>query len=255
MYNMNKNKVVEIKNLTKTFRSWESLPDRQFKSFLISLLRFNFGNSKYQRVPVLDNVSFDVHEGDFLGIMGRNGIGKSTILKLISGIYVPSGGAIETHGRIIPLLELGAGFDAEMTGFENIYLNAAILGYAPSFIDENIESIIKFSELGSKINLLVKNYSSGMLVRLGFSIAVHMNFDILLLDEVLGVGDAGFIEKSTSKIRELNKAGKTVILVTHNMQEVAEYCNRCIVVNDKKIIYDGDVTQGIKVYGDSVRST
>jgi ABC-type polysaccharide/polyol phosphate transport system ATPase subunit len=240
--------IIEVRNLVKWFKSWESRPSRQLKTVLISFLKMNFSKSKYQTVSVLDGVSFSVKPGDFLGIMGRNGIGKSTILKLISGIYQPTEGSIEIRGRVIPLLELGAGFDSELTGYENIFLNASILGFSKDSVEKALDQIIEFSGLGSKIHLLTRNYSSGMLVRLGFSIAVHMDYDILLLDEVLGVGDAGFVEKSIKKIQDLNKLGKTVILVTHHPEQVIAFCSRCIVLHEKKVAFDGTPKEGIEVY-------
>jgi ABC-2 type transport system ATP-binding protein len=244
------NAVIEFSNLTKKFKSWEAKPDRQLKSLLISLLKFNFSKSKFQNVSVLEDVSLTIAPGEFIGIMGRNGIGKSTILKLISGIYHPSAGQVKVKGKIIPLLELGAGFDPELTGYENIFLNSAILGFSRQDVARSIDQIIEFSGLGDKIHLLARNYSSGMLVRLGFSIAVHMEFDVLLLDEVLGVGDAGFVEKSIKKIQDLNSQGKTVILVTHIPEQVLSYCRRCIVIHDRKVVFNGSPEEGIRHYHD-----
>lgn len=243
-----KKSIIEIKNLSKRFKSWESRPERQLKTVLISIFKMNFSKSKFQTVPVLDDVSFEVQPGEFLGIMGKNGIGKSTILKLMSGIYVPTSGSIRVGGRVAPLLELGAGFDPALTGYENIFLNASILGFSKKAALAAVDQIIEFSGLSSKIHLLTQNYSSGMLVRLGFSIAVHMDFDILLLDEVLGVGDAGFVEKSIQKIQELNNNGKTVVLVTHSPKQVLDYCRRCIVLNDRKVVFDGSTEDGVRAY-------
>lgn len=209
------------------------------KTFLAQALTFKVNLGRIEKVEVLKNVTMNIYSGDFVGIMGRNGVGKSTLLKLISNIYSPNSGSITTRGRIVPLLELGAGFASELTGFENIFLNASILGFSRLEVQEKLQSIIEFSELGPKLDQPVRNYSSGMLVRLGFSIAAHLDAQILLFDEVLAVGDVGFQNKCYTKINELHKAGKTVVLVTHSPQQIAAYCNRGIVIDKQGVIYDG----------------
>jgi ABC-type polysaccharide/polyol phosphate transport system ATPase subunit len=206
-----------------------------------------FGQKRTQ-ISVLDGVSFDVYPGDFIGIMGRNGVGKSTLMRLISGIYEPTSGVIEVRGQVAPLISLGAGFSPELTGYENIFLNASILGFGRKRTLEALDSIIEFSEIAHNIHMPIKNYSSGMVVRLGFSIAAHLDAPILLLDEVLGVGDQGFAQKSMNKIFELHREGRTVVLVTHDPDTVARHCNRCVVLNAGKKIFDGPASEGAEVY-------
>lgn len=239
--------VIALKNLSKSFKYWENKPN-SIKTILTRLSRFQFEKSHYRKIDVLEDISFTIDEGEFVGIMGRNGAGKSTLLKIISGIYTPTSGEIKTQGKIAPLLELGAGFSEELSGYENIFLNAAILGFSRKKMQDDISKIIEFSELGDKIHMPVRNYSSGMLVRLGFSIAAHLEASILLFDEILAVGDVGFQKKCLSKIDELYKAGKSIILVTHSPDEVRRHCKRCIVFENKKILFDGDPEQGTQVY-------
>jgi ABC-type polysaccharide/polyol phosphate transport system ATPase subunit len=180
--------------------------------------------------------------------MGRNGAGKSTLLKLIAGIYFPSSGSIKVSGQIAPLIELGAGFHPELSGYENIFLNAAILGHGRKASMDALPRILEFSELSEKIYMPVKNYSSGMLVRLAFSIAVNFPAPILLIDEILAVGDAGFQAKCLQKIDELHKEGRTIILITHDPSAVMRHCNRCIVIEKQEKIYDGTPEEGSRIY-------
>ena len=239
--------IISIRHVHKKFQFLEDRPN-DLKKVLIRFAKFNFSMGVPREFSVLNDVSFDVFPGDFVGIMGRNGAGKSTILKLISGIYQPTTGQIEIGGRIAPLLELGAGFQDDFSGYENIFLNAAILGYGRKQTLETVEKIIEFSELGEMINLPVKKYSSGMLVRLGFSIAVHLNAPILLFDEVLAVGDAGFQEKCLNRIKQLHKEGRTIILVTHSADAVEQHCTRCILIENHQKAYDGDAKSGARRY-------
>ncbi len=238
---------IELKHVSKKF-TYRSDKTNNIKKMMVNLSKFNFSLSSPRTIDVLDNISVQIHQGDFVGIMGRNGAGKSTLLKIISGIYMPTVGEVHIHGKIAPLLELGAGFADELSGFENIFLNAAILGFNREKVNTYLDDIVNFSELGEKIHMPVRNYSSGMLVRLGFSIAVHLDAPILLFDEILAVGDVGFQEKCLKKIDEIYKAGKTIILVTHSPEQVEKFCNRCIVFDDKKIAYDGPTANGIKAY-------
>lgn len=242
-----KKPVIELQNVTKSFLSWEDRPD-SIKRVLVDLLRGRVNAGKKSRTDVLKNISFAINEGEFVGIMGRNGAGKSTIMKLIAGIYTPTSGTIKVHGKVAPLLELGAGFAEDLTGLENIYLNASILGYSNKATKANLESIIEFSELGSAIYKPVKKYSSGMLMRLGFSVAVHLDAPILLFDEVLAVGDAGFQIKCLQKIRELHHEGRAIVLITHSPEAVAQYCDRCIVINEQRVVFDGGAQEGAKFY-------
>ena len=238
--------VISVNRLSKEF-SFSAERPSSLKSLLTELLKgkVSFSQKTFQ---VLDNVSFDIYPGDFVGIMGKNGAGKSTLLKLISGIYTPSSGSITTRGVIAPLIELGAGFHPDLTGIENIYLNASILGFGKDATEAALQDIIEFSELGEHVNRMIKNYSSGMLVRLGFSIATHLAAPILLVDEVLAVGDISFQKKCIRKIKELHKQGRTIILITHDPNSVREHCNRCIVIDQKKKVFDGLPKEGVALY-------
>lgn len=239
--------VIRVENLSKTFNFTPERPN-SFKSILINLAKGEFSYGKRVQFQVLDSVSFDIFPGEFVGIMGRNGAGKSTLLKLISGIYSPSSGSITTRGSIAPLIELGAGFHPDLTGLENIFLNASILGFGKKEAEESIEKIIEFSELAEHITRPIKNYSSGMLVRLGFSIATHLSSPILLVDEVLAVGDMNFQKKCISKIEELHRSGRTIVLITHDPNAIRNHCQRCIVIDQKRKIFDGPAAEGVAVY-------
>jgi ABC-type polysaccharide/polyol phosphate transport system ATPase subunit len=238
---------ISVQNITKKFGYYADRPT-SLKTVLVNFLRFKFDMGKKQEFYTLRNVSFDIHPGEFVGIMGRNGAGKSTLLKLISGIYHPTSGEIKTHGQIAPLIELGAGFSADLSGYVNIFLNAAILGAGKKAATEALPSILEFSELGDKIYMPVKNYSSGMLVRLGFSIAVHFPAPILLIDEILAVGDVGFQAKCLAKIQSLHKQGRTIVLITHDPNAIATYCDRCIVIEQQEKLFDGSAAEGTAIY-------
>ena len=244
---MSKKPLIEFHDVGKNFQIWHDRP-HSLKSIMADALMLRFKTGRREPVPVLEHLSLKIFEGDFVGIMGRNGVGKSTLLKLISQIYFPSSGKISVHGRIVPLLELGAGFASELTGYENIFLNASILGFSRLEVMQKIAAIVEFSELKDKLDQPVRNYSSGMLVRLGFSIAAHLDAQILLFDEVLAVGDIGFQAKCYKKIDELHKQGKTVVLVTHSPEQIVEFCNRCVVIDKKGLIYDGTPQGGADVY-------
>ena len=202
-----------------------------------------------QRFKALDDVSFCVTQGERLGIIGRNGAGKSTILKLITRITRPTSGQIGITGRIASMLEIGTGFHGELTGRENIYMNGAILGMSRKEIDEKIDSIVEFSEVGEFIDTPVKRYSSGMFVRLAFSVAVHLDADIVIMDEVLAVGDAEFQKKCIAKMNEIVTVdNRTVLFVSHNMENIRKLCDRCIVLDKGHLIFDGDVESAIDLY-------
>jgi ABC-type polysaccharide/polyol phosphate transport system ATPase subunit len=239
--------VIEVKGLKKHFRYWAERPDN-LKSFLVALMKGKMVKRQEAQITVLDGVDFEIHKGEFVGLMGRNGAGKSTLLRLLSGIYEPTEGSVKVRGNIAPLISLGAGFNPELTGYENIFLNAAVLGFGRQQTKDALESIIDFSELGDHIHRPIKNYSSGMVVRLGFSIAAHLAAEILLLDEILGVGDEGFQRKSLAKIFELHAQGRTVVLVNHSPDTIEQFCSRCIVINNGLKIFDGDAKQGAEVY-------
>ena len=181
-------------------------------------------------------------------MIGRNGCGKSTLLKIIAEIYAPTKGKVYVNGTLVPFLELGIGFNPELSGRENIYLNGTILGMTRKFIKSKFNEIVDFAEIREFLDMPVKNYSSGMSMRLAFSIAVQIKADIYLLDEVLGVGDAAFQEKSLTKMKELLFGGSTVLLVSHNMQSIKSYCKRVLCLQDGKLLFDGNVEEGVQKY-------
>ena len=242
---------ISVQNVSKKFRYWTDRP-MSLKTILVEFFKGNVQLGKREEFTVLDDVSFDIFPGEFVGIMGRNGAGKSTLLKLICGIYTPTLGKISVEGLIAPLIELGAGFASDLSGYENIFLNSAILGLGKKATENILDQIIEFSELGDKIYMPVKNYSSGMLARLGFAVAAHVPAPILLLDEVLAVGDAGFQKKCLDKIKALHNEGRTIILITHSPEAVRLNCQRCIVIDQRKKSFDGPVKEGIEVYISSV---
>ncbi len=199
----------------------------------------------------LDKVSLNVDRGDALAITGRNGAGKSTLLKLISRITLPSEGEIRIHGRVASLLEIGTGFNPELTGRDNIYLNGAILGMNRAETSSKLKQIIEFSEIAPFIDTPVKRYSSGMYVKLAFAVAAHLDPDVMICDEVLAVGDLNFQQKCLSKMRDIAREGRAVLYVSHNMRTVAELCNRGIYLEGGKLLYDGTTERAIELYGGS----
>jgi len=210
------------------------------KEYITKLLKRQL---KYEEFWALKNVSFSVAKGEVVGIIGRNGAGKSTLLKIISGILKPTEGSVKCGGSIAPMLELGSGFDHDLTGRENIYLNGAILGYSKEFLDKKFDEIVEFSELGKFIDMPVRNYSSGMLMRLAFSIATMVNPDILIVDEILAVGDASFQEKSKARMIELMSGGTTVLFVSHNIDQIREICNKVIWLDGGEIRMIGETAE------------
>lgn len=203
---------------------------------------------RYNDFYALRSVSFTVERGERIGIIGHNGAGKSTLLKIISGVMKPTEGNLEVNGSIAPLLELGAGFDPELTGAENIYLNGAILGKTKEYLEEKYNEIVSFSELGNFIHTPVKNYSSGMRARLGFSIATQVDPDILIIDEILGVGDQEFRKKSSETMKDLVRSGKTVILVSHSLKQIRELTDKVIWLHKGEIREIGDTDTICNLY-------
>lgn len=200
----------------------------------------------------LNGVSFQVRKGEKVGIIGKNGAGKSTLLKILSRITEPSDGRIEMLGKLSAMLEVGTGFNGELTGRENVYLNGAILGMTKEEVDSKMDAIIEFSEVGKFIDTPVKRYSSGMFVRLAFAVASNLEPDILIVDEVLAVGDTKFQRKCIDKMMNIADSGKTILYVSHQMQTIQQLCDRVIVLKEGKVIYDGDVEKGIEIYTDTV---
>jgi len=203
----------------------------------------------------LNGIDLTIYKGEAVGIIGGNGAGKSTMLKLLSRFTAPTEGEIDIYGRIASMLEVGTGFNGEMTGRENIYLNGAILGMTKAEIDSKMEDIIEFSEVREFIDTPVKRYSSGMYVKLAFSVAAHLDSEIMIMDEVLAVGDMAFQKKCLTKMREAaNKEGRTVLYVSHNMNTIRQLCDRCIVLDKGKVIFEGDVEEAISIYMDSEKN-
>ena len=227
---------IKVKNLHKSFK----LPTEQafgLKQAFFNRLR---GIKGYTEQKVLKGLDFEVKKGDFLGIVGRNGSGKSTLLKILAGIYYPEKGEITINGNLVPFIELGVGFNPELTGRENVYMNGALLGFSNEEMDKMYDDIWEFAELKDFQDQKLKNYSSGMQVRLAFSIAIRAKGDILLLDEVLAVGDAAFQQKCADYFNSLKTKNQTVILVTHSMENVRKFCTRAILIDNGKIVKEGE---------------
>lgn len=225
------NTMIEVSDVTMRFRM-NADKIMSLKEFVTAALR---GKLEYQDFTALDHVSFEVKKGETFGLIGRNGAGKSTILKVISGILKPTSGSVTCYGNVVPMLELGSGFDFDLTGRENIFLNGAILGYSEKFLREKYNEIVEFSELGEFIDAPIRNYSSGMLARLAFSVATVVKPEILIVDEILSVGDAAFQEKSRRRMLELMGGGTTVLFVSHSIQQVREMCSRVLWLEQGKV--------------------
>ena len=226
---------IRVKHLHKSFK----LPTERAWGLKQAIFNRLKGIKGFKEQKVLRGLDFEVKKGEFLGIVGRNGSGKSTLLKVLSGIYVPEKGDVEIYGTLVPFIELGVGFNPELTGRENIYLNGALLGFSNAEVDEMYDEIVEFAELKDFMDQKLKNYSSGMQVRLAFSIAIRARGDILILDEVLAVGDAAFQQKCNDYFASLH-GNQTVVLVTHSMDNVRKFCDRAILIEDGKIKYEGD---------------
>jgi len=238
----NKNIAIQVKNVSKTFK----IPHEKIstaREVFVNVLKKN----NYEEFKALDDVSFEVKEGEFFGIIGRNGSGKSTLLKVLAGIYQPDGGSVKINGLISPFLELGIGFNMELSGRDNIYLNGIVLGLTKKQIDEKFGDIVGFSELEKFIDQKLKNYSSGMQVRLAFSVAIHANREILLMDEVLAVGDSNFQGKCYNYFKRI-KGEKTVLFVSHSVENLKKFCERTLVLNDGKIFTLEETNSAIEKY-------
>lgn len=237
-------KMIEVKNVTMKFRMSDE-PINSLKEIFTTAVS---GKLKFNEFLALDNVSFDLEKGKTLGLIGKNGAGKSTTLKLISGILKPTSGSIYTYGNIVPMLELGAGFDLELTGKENIYLNGAILGYSKEYLESKYEDIVDFAEIREFIDMPIRNYSSGMMARLAFSIASVVQPEILIVDEILAVGDVAFQEKSFNRMKELMSGGATVLFVSHDLEKIEEMCDKVIWLDKGKVVMFGDTNQVCSAY-------
>lgn len=221
---MSKKTMIEVSDVTMQFRL-NNDKILSLKEFVTTALR---GKLQYNKFTALEHISFELKRGQTLGLIGRNGAGKSTLLKIISGILKPTEGCVSYYGNVVPMLELGSGFDFDLTGRENVFLNGAILGYSEEFLKGKYDEIVEFSELGQFIEVPIRNYSSGMLARLAFSIATVVNPDILIVDEILSVGDVAFQEKSKKRMLHLMGGGTTVLFVSHSIEQIREMCDRAV---------------------------
>ncbi len=237
-------KALVVDHVSMKFNLSEEKVD-SIKEYIIRLIR---GNLKYNEFWALRDVSFTLNAGDRLGILGLNGAGKSTLLKVIAGVFKPTEGMVRRYGKVVPLLELGAGFDKQYTGRENIYLYGAVLGYSRQYIDEKFEAIVKFSGLRKFIDVPIKNYSSGMKSKLGFAIATIAEPEILILDEVLSVGDVKFRRKSMRRIKRMMAGGTTVLFVSHSTDQVRKICNKAMILEQGKVIAYGDMEEVVSLY-------
>lgn len=234
---------IQVRDLHKTFQ----LPTERAWGLKQAIFNRLKGVKGFTEQKVLDGINLEVKKGEFVGIVGRNGSGKSTLLKIIAGIYYPSAGDVWINGRLVPFIELGVGFNFELTGRENVYLNGAMLGFSNAEIDAMYDDIVEFAELKDFMDQKLKNYSSGMQVRLAFSIAIRAKGDILILDEVLAVGDADFQKKCNDYFESLH-GKQTVILVTHSMENVLKFCDRAIMIESGKIMSEGAPDKVAKAY-------
>lgn len=236
--------IIRLENVTQRFRVIQERPDTVRELFSKIFQK----NTSYHDFEALKNISLEVPAGQTLGIIGRNGSGKSTLLKLIAGVYRPSKGKVTISGSIAPLIELGAGFHHELTGRENILLNGLLMGYSKREMLERQQSIIEFADIGDFIDAPVKQYSSGMYMRLAFAVATEVDPQILLVDEILAVGDAGFQEKCFERLRRFRASGKTILLVTHTMSDVQEHCERVLLLEHGSLIADGRPEEIVPMY-------
>lgn len=236
--------IITVENVSMHFRM-DKNHTTSLKEWVVSFLK---GKQQYEEFHALENVTFDVKRGEIFGVIGRNGAGKSTLLKVVSGIYKPTSGKAVSAGRIAPMLELGSGFDPEMTGRENIILNGSILGYSQEHLEKRIDEIIAFSELGDFIDVPVKTYSSGMTTRLAFAVATAVEPEILIVDEILSVGDEAFQRKSFARMMELMSHGATVLFVSHALAQIRKLCDTVIWIDKGKIRMMGDVDDVCNAY-------
>jgi ABC-2 type transport system ATP-binding protein len=240
---MEKEIAISVKNLHKSFK----LPVERALGLKQAIFNRLKGVKGYKEQKVLNNINFDIYKNEFVGIVGRNGSGKSTLLKILAKIYFPEKGSVKINGSLIPFIELGVGFNPELSGRDNVYLNGALLGFSNHEMDAMYDEIVQFAELEQFMDQKLKNYSSGMQVRLAFSIAIRAKGDILLLDEVLAVGDAAFQQKCNDYFASI-KGHQTVILVTHSMENIKKYCTRTILIENGKVTLDDKPEKVAKAY-------
>lgn len=238
------NLALKVENVSKSFKINHEKHER-LRDYFINLFNIKSNVTNFQ---ALKGIDFDVKKGEFVGIIGRNGSGKSTLLKIIAGIYLPDTGKVEVDGHLIPFLELGVGFNMNLTARENVFLNGIILGMTRKEVQKKYDEIIDFAGVKEFEDMQLKRFSSGMQVRLAFSIAVQAPGDIYLLDEVFAVGDIGFQEKSLKVIEQMIADKKTIIFVTHDLKSIEDYCDRCIVIDNHEIAFSGDPKEAVEFY-------
>ncbi len=244
----NKN-AVELRDIDMHF----NMSSEKLQSLKEYFLKFVKRQLKFEKFVALDKISFDIKKGDVFGIVGLNGCGKSTTLKIISGILKPTSGSVKTNGVIAPLIELGAGFDMELTARENIYLNGSVLGYSKKFMDEKFDEIVEFSEMRDFLDVPMKNYSSGMVARIGFAIATVTTPDILIVDEILAVGDFLFQKKCEERINAMMQDNTTVIIVSHSIAQIERLCKHCVWLEKGKVKMIGETQEVCTAYKNSKR--
>jgi ABC-type polysaccharide/polyol phosphate transport system ATPase subunit len=235
---------VKVENVTQRFRVMHERPD-SMRELFSSFFRHKV---TYHDFDAVKNVSLEVPQGHMVGLVGRNGSGKSTLLKIIAGVYKPTAGRVHVEGTLAPLIELGAGFHHELTGRENILLSGLLMGYSKEEMRRREQSIIDFAEIGEFIDAPVKQYSSGMHMRLAFAVATEVDPQILIIDEILAVGDASFQQKCFARIRSFRESGKTILFVSHSMQQIVEQCDRAVLLEHGAVLADGDPAEVIEVY-------
>lgn len=242
--------MVKAENICMSFKMMKDRV-KSIKEYTVQLLK---GTMKYEEFLALDDVSFEVKRGEVMGIIGRNGAGKSTLLKVISGILKPTSGEITLQGKVVPMLELGSGFDFDLSGRENVFLNGAILGYSEKFLKDKFDEILEFSELNDFIDIPIRNYSSGMVVRLAFSVASFVNPEIMIVDEILAVGDSSFQEKSKAKMLELMSGGTTVLFTSHSIAQIKEMCDRVIWLDHGRVMDMGEPGEVCRNYEEFLKN-
>jgi ABC-type polysaccharide/polyol phosphate transport system ATPase subunit len=241
---------IQFEDVVQRFRVIQERHDTLREAFA----KIRQSRTTYHEFEAVKHVSFQISKGEVVGIIGRNGSGKSTILKLVAGVYAPTFGSVEVHGSIAPLIELGAGFHHELTGRENILLNGLLLGLTKRQVQQGEAKIIEFAELGEFIDSPIKQYSSGMYMRLAFSVATEVDPDILIVDEILSVGDGGFREKCLDRIRQFRDSGKTILMVSHDMNIMSSFCTRLLLVHHGKLVADGEPPRVARLYQELLTS-
>lgn len=237
-------KIIEVNDVSMRFRMANDRVSG-LKEYVVQMLK---GKIKYNEFEALKHVSFHVNKGEVVGLIGHNGAGKSTMLKVLSGIFKPTEGSITVHGNIAPMLELGSGFDLELTGRENIYLNGSILGYSKEFLNSKYDEIVEFSEIGQFIDIPMRNYSSGMIARLAFAVASVVVPEVLIVDEVLSVGDANFQAKSHARMMELMHGGTTVLFVSHSLPQIRQMCQHVVWLDHGQVKMFGETKEVCDAY-------